>query len=132
MKYLALIPAVIALSTAASVGSWSGSSVGGRLSVGGQMLVSRPITPPQPPAAAGQVFSLSWRITLLSPPPPGLQIKLCTPSICYPLHALSGTRQIDGPLSAHETFRFIYSVAGRGTLLPALQVVSNQLTLNYH
>lgn len=134
MKALALTAGLVALSALGSpapAGSWSATSVGGRVSVGEQTLISRPLSPPGPLPASTRVRRLSWHIALLSPPPPELQIRLCTPSLCYPLQSLSGTRPISSPLSASQTFCFHYRVAHPGPLIPALQVVSNQLTLNY-
>lgn len=131
MKYLTFMLWLVTLAATGTTGSWSATSAGGRVSVGEQTLVSRPLSPPGPLPASTRVRSLSWRIMLLSPPPPGLQISLCTASGCFALQSLSGTRQIDGPLAASQTFHFLYRVARSGPLMPALQVVSNQLTLNY-
>lgn len=135
MKRWLVMLAGVALSAAASggSGSWSGSSVGGRVSVGQQTLVSRPISPAAPLPATAILRSLTWRITLLNrPPPPGLQIKLCAQAACFPLPGLSGTLQLSTPHPANTVFHFIYSVNSRGPLMPALQVVSNQLNVNYH
>ena len=134
MKRWLWMLAGVALSALASSGngSWSGSSVGGRVSVGHQTLVSRPISPAAPLPAAATISTLTWRITLLNRPPPGLLIKLCARSACFPLQGLSGTLQLSTPHSANNVFHFIYSVNSRGPLMPALQVVSNQLSVNYH
>lgn len=120
-----------ALTAQAAGGSWSASSVGGRVSVGQQLLVSRPLAPPSPLPAAARVTRIAWRIDLLDAPPPGLRIKLCAPARCFSLAGLSGALAVTQPLSPGETFRFLYSVESRGALAPALQVVSNRLTLNY-
>jgi flagellar protein FlhE len=124
----------VGLSAAASAesGSWSGSSIGGRVSVGQQILVSRPIGPAAPLPAAATISTLTWRISLLNPPPPGLQIKLCAQAVCFPLQGLSGTLRLSTARTANDVFRFIYSVNSRGPLMPVLQVVNNQLTVNYH
>jgi flagellar protein FlhE len=131
VRYLLLTLLGVALTAQGVNGSWSSSAVGGRVSVGQQLLVSRPLAPPGPLPAAARVTRIAWRIELLDPPPPGLRIKLCTPSLCFPLASLSGAQPITQPLSPGETFRFLYSVESRGVLTPALQVVSNRLTLNY-
>jgi len=112
-------------------GSWSATSVGGRVTVGQQTLVSRPLSPPASLPAHACVTRVSWRITLLSPPPPGLQFSLCTRSGCYSLPGLSGTHLFRVPLQANQAFHFVYRVDSAGPLIPALQVVSNQLTVNY-
>ncbi|SFU20173.1 flagellar protein FlhE [Kosakonia arachidis] len=131
MKYLPLTLWFVILPVAATGGSWTGKSVGGSVSVGQQILTSRPLQAQGPLSRAATITSVVWRIELLSPPPTGLQIKLCAPSFCIPLRDLTGTQQVSVPLSAGNTFRFLYSVNSRGPLMPALQVVSNQLTVNY-
>jgi len=131
VRYLPLTLLAVALTAQAVNGSWSGSAAGGRVSVGQQLLVSRPISPPGPLPAAARVTRIAWRIELLDPPPPGLRIKLCAPSACFALASLSGVQPVTRPLSPGDTFRFIYWVESRGALTPALQVVSNRLTLNY-
>ncbi|MEZ3500081.1 flagellar protein FlhE [Pantoea sp. KPR_PJ] len=120
------------LTAQAVSGSWSASSVGGSVSVGNQILVSRPLTAPADLPASAVVNRFVWHIDLLSPPPLGLQIKLCTSSICFPLPGLSGEQRVPIALSARETFRFVYAVESRGPLSPPLQVVNNRLTLNYY
>ncbi|RPE04624.1 flagellar protein FlhE [Candidatus Pantoea deserta] len=131
MKWLSLTFLFASLTAHALSGSWSDSSAGGSVSVGKQILVSRPLNAPGDLPASAVVTRLAWRIELLSPPPPGLRIKLCTSAICFPLAGLSGVKQVPIALSAKNRFRFVYSVESRGTLSPALQVVSNRLTLNY-
>ncbi|CNI14426.1 MULTISPECIES: flagellar protein FlhE [Yersinia] len=122
---LTLFPLV----AAAISGSWSGSSAGGVISVGGQILASRPLTPMLP--ANAKLQQISWRIELLSAPPPGLQIKLCSQHKCILLDSLSGQKRIDSELTSRGPFYFIYSVNSQGQLLPPLNVVSNQLTIIY-
>jgi len=121
------------LSAQAIDGSWTEKSAGGRVSVGQQTLAGRPLRAAGPLLPAARVTRVAWRIELLAPPPPGLEIKLCAPSICFPLTDLSGVKQISRTiaLSPDNSFRFVYSVNSRGPLSPALQVVSNQLTVNY-
>ena len=116
----------------ANGGAWTQKSAGGSVSVGNQILKGALLQPPFPLPPSAQAHHMTWRIELLSPPPPGLQIKLCSPTKCLPLEGLSGQRVIDFGLSAVGPFRFIYAVNSRGALLPALNVVSNQITINYH
>ncbi|MGP3590940.1 flagellar protein FlhE [Vagococcus sp. WN89Y] len=132
-RVLVIILALLALPVAAKTtsGSWSRSSAGGSVSVGKQLLRGRPLfSPPSLPPSA-TVTRFSWRITLLSPPPPGLQIKLCRSDKCFLLPSLAGQRTVSTPLSPAGEFRFIYSVNSLGQLRPVLTVVSNQLTVNY-
>ncbi|HEN3278311.1 TPA: flagellar protein FlhE [Yersinia enterocolitica] len=122
--------AITPLTASAINGSWSGSSAGGVISVGGQTLASRPLKPVLPPAATPR--NITWRITLLSAPPVGLRIKLCSQNSCILLDSLTGQKSVDGILTSHGPFYFIYSVESQGQLLPALNVVNNQLTINYY
>lgn len=131
MKYLPLTLFCVTLAAQAMSGSWSASSAGGSVSVGNQILVSRPLSASGALPASAMVTRFAWRIELLSPPPPGLRIKLCTSRVCFPLAGLAGEQRVPIGLSPRETFRFVYSVESRGVLAPALQVVSNRLTLNY-
>lgn len=120
---------LVPLAASASSGTWSGYSVGGTLSVGHQTLTSRPLVAALP--ATAELHHIAWRISLLSPPPPGLHIKLCSQQRCLSLPALAGQRDDPAPLTAQGPFYFVYSVESRGALLPPLNVVKNQLTLNY-
>lgn len=133
MKIRALITGLtllFPLAAAAASGSWSGDSAGGKVSVGNQTLTSRPLNTTLPPAAT---FSrISWRISLLSAPPPGLQIKLCSQEKCIRLDSLSGQKSVGSSLTARGPFYFVYTVESQGQLLPPLNVVKNQLTINYY
>ncbi|MCZ3383819.1 flagellar protein FlhE [Kosakonia sp. SOY2] len=134
MKSVVLLLLALQASPAASAqttGAWSASSAGGSVTTGKQLLRGRPLFSPESLSPSAQAVRISWRITLLSPPPPGLVIKLCRIDKCIPLPALSGERRIDVPLAANGEFRFIYSVNSLGQLRPALNVVRNQLTVNY-
>ena len=117
------------LVASAASGSWSGDSVGGIVSVGRQPLKSRPLVPALPTNA--QVHTLSWRITLLTPPPAGLTVKLCNPRRCLGLASLSGQVKTDAALFGQEPLHFVYSVETPGRLAPPLNVVRNEITLNY-
>lgn len=112
-------------------GSWTQKSAGGLVSVGQQILTSHSLVPSAGISSKAKVISISWKISLLAPPPPGLEIKLCSSQHCIKLPSLSGHKNIKVHLQAYDTYRFIYSVNSLGQLRPALNVVSNQLTINY-
>ncbi|TCC09604.1 flagellar protein FlhE [Kosakonia quasisacchari] len=134
MKSLVLLLMALQTSPAASApttGAWSATSAGGSVTTGKQLLRGRPLFAPESLSPSARIVRISWRVTLLSPPPPGLVIKLCRIDKCVPLPALAGERRIDVPLAANGEFRFIYSVNSLGQLQPALNVVRNQLTVNY-
>ncbi|XTZ39337.1 flagellar protein FlhE [Salmonella enterica] len=112
-------------------GAWSRTATGGRITLGQQLLIGHLIKAPASTPRSATITRFSWRIKLLSPPPPGLEIKLCRSDKCYQLPALSGSQSVKFPLSPAGEFRFIYNVNSLGQLHPALHVVSNQLTVNY-
>lgn len=116
---------------AATTASWSQSSPGGVLSVGNQIMSGRPLSSSVAVPPQATVTRISWRISLLNPPPPELEIKLCTPTRCVKLDALAGQKTLPENMRPGDSWRFVYSVNQRGQLRPALNVVSQQLTVNY-
>ncbi|NIY48674.1 flagellar protein FlhE [Cedecea colo] len=115
----------------ATGGAWHQKTAGVVISVGKQTMAGAALSAPADLPASAQASLLAWRVTLLTPPPAGLEIKLCSAATCIKLAGLSGRKKLTAPLSARGPFRFVYSVAGRGQLIPALHVVSNELTVNY-
>lgn len=128
-----LISLLLALPAAAAPqqGAWSTAAMGGSVSLGKEILRSRPLHAPAHISPSAHVTHFSWRITLLAPPPQGLQIKLCRIDRCVTLPALAGTQRVAIPFPASGEFRFIYSVNRAGQLQPPLTVLRNQLTVNY-
>ncbi len=115
----------------AAGGAWHQKTAGVVISVGKQTMAGAALSAPADLPASAQASLLAWRVTLLTPPPAGLEIKLCSATTCIKLERLSGQKKLAAPLSARGPFRFVYSVASRGQLIPALHVVSNELTVNY-
>lgn len=128
---LAVLLLGLPLIAQAAGGSWSRDSGGGVISVGNQIMRGPALTPPGPVPAAASISRVSWRITLLNAPPPGLEIKLCTQAQCVKLDALAGQRTLPESMKPGDSFRFIYAVNARGQLRPAVNVVSQHLTVNY-
>ncbi|HEY3590910.1 MAG TPA: flagellar protein FlhE [Buttiauxella sp.] len=128
MGFTALFFPLVA--TAAS-GAWSQKTAGVVVSVGKQTMTGAPLSGPPSLPSSAQVSTLVWRVTLLTPPPPNLEIKFCDATACIRLDRLSGHKKLTSPLAARGPFRFIYSVASQGQLIPALHVVSNEVTINY-
>ncbi|WP_050597539.1 flagellar protein FlhE [Enterobacter sp. DC4] len=129
-----MLPLLLSLpltATAVAGGSWSQQSTGGTVSVGKQLLVGRTLSSPAMISHTALVREIGWKITLLSPPPRGLEVKLCRREGCLQLPALAGHMTLSHPWSAIGDFRFLYSVNSTGQLIPALTVVRNQLTVNY-
>ncbi|MFD1801145.1 flagellar protein FlhE [Mixta tenebrionis] len=134
MKLILLAAALLAVAPPAALaahGAWSGSAAGPRLSVGKQSYPGPAISPPSPLPAGARLNQIAWRITLLSPPPPGLQIKLCSVSACIELDQLAGQRAAPLPFLPGETLRFIYAVEAYGQLRPPVQITRSQVTVNY-
>lgn len=126
-----LIALLLLAPAAGAAGAWSDKAAGGVVSIGRQLLVGRALHSPHHLPATAKATRLAWRIELLSPPPPGLQIKLCHTSRCLALPALAGQLSADSALPASGEFHFIYTVEHSGPLVPPLNVVNNALTLNY-
>ncbi|QHM73221.1 flagellar protein FlhE [Mixta intestinalis] len=119
------------LSALAVHGSWSGSAAGPRLSIGKQSYPGPAISPASPLPKNASLNNIAWRISLLSPAPHGLQIKLCSVSACIELDRLTGQRAAPLPFLPGETLRFIYAVEAYGQLRPPVQVTRSQVTINY-
>lgn len=119
------------LAAFATSGAWHQKTAGVVISVGKQTMAGAALRAPVGVPDSAQASLLVWRVTLLTPPPAGLEIKLCNTTTCFQLDRLSGQKKLSRPLAARGPFRFVYSVASRGQLIPALHVVSNELTVNY-
>ncbi|MDU3817351.1 flagellar protein FlhE [Mixta calida] len=115
----------------AAHGAWSGKVVGPQLSVGKQSYVGPPLRAAAPLPQNAVISHINWRVTLLSPAPPGLEIKLCSVSACITLDRLAGQRAAPLPFAPGEALRFLYAVNAYGQLRPPVQVVSSQVTVNY-
>lgn len=130
-RLLITLTACLPLLAQASGGAWSQSTGGGVISVGSQIMTGPALAPPSPVPASARITRINWRITLLAPPPAGLEIKLCTQAKCILLNGLSGQRVVPASMRPGDAWRFIYNVKQRGQLRPALNIVSQQLTVNY-
>ncbi|EMM6759886.1 flagellar protein FlhE [Pluralibacter gergoviae] len=114
---------------AAGEGAWQASAVGVTLHYRGQSASSAPLASPQP--VSGLVTTVAWRYTLNGPTPAGLRVRLCSQTRCTELDAQSGTTRALENTPAAEPLRFVWEVPGGGRLIPALNVASNQLIVNY-
>ncbi|CNE51105.1 MULTISPECIES: flagellar protein FlhE [Yersinia] len=124
---LCLLP----LSAVAS-GSWVADDIGVTQGLRGVATSARPL---QSPTALAQdnarIVSVGWRYQLMSAAPDGLQVKLCTPTRCMPLEGGSGqSRGLAGEAAATQ-LTFVYFIAGKGRVNPPLQVINNQVLVNY-
>ncbi|MDR0806654.1 MAG: flagellar protein FlhE [Enterobacteriaceae bacterium] len=99
--------------------------------MGQQLLVGHTLRSPQKIPRGAMLKQIAWKITLLSPPPTGLEIKLCNQHQCLSLPSLTGHLMLKHAMSPSGDFRFIYFVNRQGQLRPPLNVVSNQLTISY-
>ncbi|MGT3162712.1 flagellar protein FlhE [Yersinia enterocolitica] len=113
-------------------GSWVAEDIGVTQGFRGVAISAKPL---QSPVALvhdnARIVSISWRYQLMSAAPDGLQVKLCTPSRCMPLEGGSGlSRGLAGEAAATQ-LTFIYFIAGKGRVNPPLQVINNQVIVNY-
>ncbi|HAU8266127.1 TPA: flagellar protein FlhE [Kluyvera intermedia] len=114
---------------AAGSGAWQASNIGVILSNRGQAMSSRILAPSQP--VNGLMTVVSWRYELNGPTPAGLNTRLCSQTRCVQLDAQSGTTVAFADVPAIEPLRFIWEVPGGGRLIPALNVRSIQVIVNY-
>ncbi|WP_145577331.1 flagellar protein FlhE [Yersinia mollaretii] len=122
---------VLPLSALAS-GSWVADDIGVTQSARGVATSAKPL---QSPVVLVQenarIVSVGWRYQLMSAAPEGLQVKLCTPTRCMSLEGGSGqSRGLAGEAAATQ-LTFVYFIAGKGRVNPPLQVINNQVLVNY-
>lgn len=95
----------------------------------GQSASSSPLVPD--PSVSGLMTLVAWRYELNGPTPAGLRVRLCSQSRCVELDGQSGTTHGFNNVPAVEPMHFVWEVPGGGRLIPALQVQSNQVIVNY-
>ncbi|BFI62536.1 flagellar protein FlhE [Yersinia pseudotuberculosis] len=127
-----LAASLLPLKINAASGSWVADNIGITQGLRG---VVTPSSPLQPPVALAQenarIISVGWRYQLMSTAPDGLQVKLCTPTRCIPLEGGSGQSVGLAGEAAVNQLTFVYFIAGKGRVNPPLQVISNQVLVNY-
>lgn len=114
---------------AAGEGAWQASSIGITLNHRGVSASSAPLSSSQP--VSGLMTLVAWRYELNGPTPAGLRVRLCSQSRCVEIEGQSGTTLAFSNVPAVEPLRFVWEVPGGGRLIPALQVQSNQVIVNY-
>lgn len=117
---------------AVASGSWVADDIGVTQGLRGVATSAKPL---QSPTALSldnaRIVSVGWRYQLMSAAPDGLQVKLCTPTRCMPLEGGSGqSRGLAGEAAATQ-LTFVYFMAGKGRVNPQLQVINNQVMVNY-
>lgn len=117
---------------AAASGTWVSDDIGVTQSSRGVATSAKPLHSPVALAQENaRIVSVGWRYQLMSAAPDGLQVKLCTPTRCMPLEGGSGqSRGLAGEPAATQ-LTFVYFIAGKGRVNPPLQVISNQVLVNY-
>lgn len=127
-----LTASLLPLKVGAASGTWVADNIGVTQSSRGVATSSSPL---QSPVALAQenarIVSVGWRYQLMSAPPDGLQVKLCTPTRCIPLEGGSGQSRGLAGEAATNPLTFVYFIAGKGRVNPPLQVISNQVLVNY-
>lgn len=115
----------------AADGSWSSSSFGGTMTLGQQVLKSKPVQSPSPLPAGAVASRVHWKIKTHGLTPVGFRIRLCSAARCLTLPGVVGEMTLPAGMPAGGPFRFeYYSVAG-GRLDAPLTVLSNQVTVSY-
>lgn len=109
--------------------TWQASALGAALSRRDLLAESAPLSAAEP--VRGIMTLVTWRYLLSAPPPPGLQVQLCAVNRCVRLDGQSGSTQGFNGIAAKEALRFVWQVPGNGALVPVMQVLSNQLIVNY-
>ncbi|MCW8111822.1 flagellar protein FlhE [Yersinia intermedia] len=126
-----LAVSILPLNAVAS-GTWVADDIGVTQGLRGVATSSAVLKPPVALASENaRIVSVGWRYQLMSTAPEGLQVKLCTPNRCMPLEGGSGqSRGLAGEAAATQ-LTFVYFIAGKGRVNPPLQVISNQVLVNY-
>ncbi|WP_182056696.1 flagellar protein FlhE [Pantoea sp. ME81] len=115
----------------AAEGSWSSQSFGGVITQGKQVFKSRPVQPAVPLPAGAMARHLAWRIAVDGPVPMGFQVQVCGGGRCVRLPGLRGEMALPHGFPAGGPLWFEYFSAVRGTIAPAVTVLSNQVTVGY-
>lgn len=115
----------------AADGSWSSSSFGGTMTLGKQVLKSKPVQSPSPLPAGAVASRVHWKIATHGPTPPGFRIRLCSAARCLPLPGVAGEQPLPAGMPAGGPFRFEYYSAAGGHFDAPLTVLSNQVTVSY-
>lgn len=129
MRLLAGLLLIPSLALASGEGAWQASGRGVVLNYRGESASSPPLVASQP--ANGLMTLIAWRYSLIGPTPAGLRVRLCSQTRCVELDGQSGTTQGLQNTPASEPLRFVWEVPGGGRLIPALNVSSNQVIVNY-
>ena len=114
---------------AAGEGMWQASSMGVTLNNRGVSMSSNPLSPPD--AVSGLMTMVVWHYKLIGPTPAGLRVRLCSQTRCTEIDGESGTTQALNGVPAVEPLHFVWEVPGGGRLIPALNVQSNSVIVNY-
>ncbi|ELP5717504.1 flagellar protein FlhE [Enterobacter asburiae] len=129
--FLSTMMLILPLATQASGGSWSQKASGPAISIGMQPEYGTPLSPSSSLPIQAQVTDISWYIALLTPASGKLKIELCSQQQCLQLDQLSGRQTLPSGIAAHGPFTFRYTLIERGLIRPPLQVLNQQLTVNY-
>ncbi|WP_409307252.1 flagellar protein FlhE [Pectobacterium sp. B1J-3] len=124
---------LFSMSGHAAQGSWDASRAGVTLNYRGEV-ASSPAFLPSPAQGVmhdSKVTIIYWRSETDRPAPPGLFIKLCTAQRCVNVDNGVGQTQAFSGTPANSEFRFVYYIEGGGRLIPAFNVRSIDLAVNY-
>ncbi|AJC66850.1 MULTISPECIES: flagellar protein FlhE [Dickeya] len=117
----------------AQQGGWNVSLAGPSFQYKGMLASSPAFLPPSGlgVTAAQSVTVVYWLYQLKSPAPIDLAVKLCAANRCINLDGASGqTYGLQG-IPANSEFRMLFYVPGSGRMATSVDVVSNEISVNY-
>ncbi|MBS3049080.1 flagellar protein FlhE [Enterobacter mori] len=115
----------------AADGSWSSQSFGGTLTLGQQVLKSKPVQSASPLPAGVVATRVNWKIRTDGLTPIGFRIRLCSATQCLILPGYNGELALPAGMPAAGPFRFEYYSTAGGRFDSPLTVLSNQVTVSY-
>ncbi|WP_227983199.1 flagellar protein FlhE [Dickeya poaceiphila] len=124
---------MLSLSAHAQEGGWNASLSGPSFQYKGILASSPGLLPPSGlgVTATQSVTIIYWRYQLKSPAPIDLAVKLCAINRCVNLDGASGqTYGLQG-IPADSEFRMLFYVPGSGRMGTSVEVVSNEISVNY-
>ncbi|MEI7346207.1 flagellar protein FlhE [Dickeya chrysanthemi] len=117
----------------AQQGGWNANLSGPSFEYKGMLASSPALLPPSGfgITTAQSVTVIYWRYQLKSPAPVDLAVKLCAANRCVNLDGASGqTYGLQG-VPANSEFRMVFYVPGSGRMDTSVEVVSNEIAVNY-
>ncbi|CAK9884806.1 MAG: Flagellar protein FlhE [Candidatus Erwinia impunctatus] len=129
MKRLVFLMLLLVAEGARADSAWQASAPGPGIINLGMQLASPPLTSPEP--VSGEMTTIVWRYRLNGPAPADFRVYLCSTSRCTEIEGARGSTRALYHINAAEPLHFVYGVPGTGRLNRKVQVVSNEVMVNY-